>query len=497
MAVKRKIKAPIKAAPAKSKPAEPMAKSKVEEEVSATQLAAVQRKVRALGKLMLDTPGKAPFNIPATPAKIEERLGDVIKDNDAGVAETALLLYEMQHKYPKFLATSGAATVEEWASARFMVGEKRVKSLLAQASLFYSVGLERGHLGGKYPIAFSKFRLITSAITDGLITKKNIHDVLPFIAREGEFARSVDRVSKDVRQLYKNALDKKALSEKKQEKEKKVAITVPEGCALSMQKLLDAYAETRGLKGFGEAVYDAVQTAAAFHSSGNIGRIGGMVNLRNTMATLYPVVPIMFTDDPGLSSEDVGLPVVSKVFVVVGVEDDRDFQAVVALDAADAAAHFGVPVTRVREWKLSVTKQIRPAVTYNDLVAEDRATSQTIATAVTPEPPAKAEVTPKTDTTDTTGVPDAPPVPEAVKPKRTRRTKAQIAADNAAEEAAAAGRKAVWASKPDASFGSQVRTYHFPARQVTDHRTGHVDDPERVVRRGRLDGLIRSFLAMR
>ena len=66
-----------------------------------------------------------------------------------------------------------------------------------------------------------------------------------------------------------------------------------------------------------------------------------------------------------------------------------------------------------------------------------------------------------------------------------------------AEEAAAAGRKAVWASKPDASFGSQVRTYHFPARQVTDHRTGHVDDPERVVRRGRLDGLIRSFLAMR
>jgi peptide chain release factor 2 len=54
-----------------------------------------------------------------------------------------------------------------------------------------------------------------------------------------------------------------------------------------------------------------------------------------------------------------------------------------------------------------------------------------------------------------------------------------------------------WAAKPDAAFGSQVRSYVLDggSRRVVDHRTGlHSDDPASVVGRGKIDGFLRAAL---
>lgn len=55
---------------------------------------------------------------------------------------------------------------------------------------------------------------------------------------------------------------------------------------------------------------------------------------------------------------------------------------------------------------------------------------------------------------------------------------------------------AAWKSKPDASFGSQVRSYVCDGkhRRVLDHRTGHEEPGVAAVLAGGLDGLMRAEL---
>lgn len=49
-------------------------------------------------------------------------------------------------------------------------------------------------------------------------------------------------------------------------------------------------------------------------------------------------------------------------------------------------------------------------------------------------------------------------------------------------------------AKPDASFGSKIRTYHAIERLVVDHRTGLKLDFDPVVKRGQIDPLLRATL---
>lgn len=53
-----------------------------------------------------------------------------------------------------------------------------------------------------------------------------------------------------------------------------------------------------------------------------------------------------------------------------------------------------------------------------------------------------------------------------------------------------------YASKSDAAFGSQIRSYvlHGEVQRVVDHRTGHKDsNPDRVLRGG-IDGFIQAYM---
>lgn len=457
MAVKRKVKATPKTL---------AAKPKVETEVTKTaQVEENKKEIRALGKVMLENPGRAPFSIPASPAKIEGRLAEVANAGEDTSAELALLLHEMQSKHAKYISTGGSTSVEEWASARFTLSKQRIKAMIAQAEVFYQLGLEAGHLGGKNRISFTKFRAIVPAVADDLVNKKNVVDILPFLAREGKFCRDVDRITSDVKALKAKALDNKATTDP--EALKSVSFKLPAGTAVAAQTLIDAYQTNRGFKNPGEAMFDALTVAAGFYAATDLGRLGGMVNLRNAMATLQPVVPIMYSEDPNLTDETVGLPVVNKVFVVVGVEADCDFQAVMAVDAADAAAHFGVPVSRVREWKLSVTKMLRPAVTYNRDVAAARAPSEEMTIAKTVEvSPAASEAA--------SGVPDVPPAPEQPKAKRTRRTKAQIEADKKATEEAPASPAEPLLTAPEAAETPAVET---PTPEILSTPIADADAP--------------------
>lgn len=58
-------------------------------------------------------------------------------------------------------------------------------------------------------------------------------------------------------------------------------------------------------------------------------------------------------------------------------------------------------------------------------------------------------------------------------------------------------KKGAYDAKPDASFGQKIRTYHACERIVTDHRSGDKADFDSVVKRGKIDQLILSNLAVK
>ena len=58
-------------------------------------------------------------------------------------------------------------------------------------------------------------------------------------------------------------------------------------------------------------------------------------------------------------------------------------------------------------------------------------------------------------------------------------------------------KKSAYAAKPDAAFGRQIRTYHAIERIVVDHRSGLKLDFDAVVRRGKIESLIRSHMTAR
>lgn len=332
-----------------------------------------EKALAKIGEDMTTSAASAPFEIPKSVDKIIERARELNKARDEEEVELSALLHKLEadRTYNQY----ECANLSEFAIQHLDMSGSKARSLSAAWGHFLSLGLRPEILGGKEGVSFVKFKLLLPAVTRDVIGKDNISEWLPLIKKEGKTALTRQAVESKVKSLTAKAQTEAA----DEDKLIRVSFMLRGSLAEPFHQLIETYKEATGVSSDGEAIFHGMNAAAASVIDRAQGQatIGGIVNLMDMIARLAPVCPVIYSDDPGITIDTIGVPVVNKVYYSSSWKVSPTM--CLATDLATAAKFMKVDESEVRVFSLTLSPELKTQVKSADVTSE-------VATDSVPEP---------------------------------------------------------------------------------------------------------------
>ena len=315
-----------------------------------------EKALSQLGEEIQNTATEAPFVIPETVEKVIERAKELNKARDEEEVELSALLYKLEadRTYNQY----ECANLSEFAIQHLDMSGSKARSLSAAWGHFLNLGLKPEILGSKGGVSFVKFKLLLPCITRDVINKGNVSEWLPLIKKEGATALTRQAIESKVKTLTAKAQSNEADDDKLV----RVSIMLRGSLSEPFRQLIEMYKEATGVASDGEAVFHGMNAASAAVVDRARGQatVGGIVNLMDMIARLAPVAPIIFSDDPGITLDTIGVPVINKVYYVAQSDIGAGF--CLAPDIQSAAKFMKVAESAVRVFPLHVSPELKPTV---------------------------------------------------------------------------------------------------------------------------------------
>lgn len=208
----------------------------------------------------------------------------------------------------------------------------KARGLIDGWNMFEDLGLNPGLLGS---ISWTKFCSLKPAYTRGLISKDNIVEWLPIIAREGDYAERVSDVVGRVRVLIAD----QSPSNVPPSKMEHVRLDVLAADMPDFQRNMEVVREK-----FGGGDATVLSNLAAFAASAVVDesvsthKLGGLANLKATAERLYPGIIAVFLmpEDGEYTEGDLGVPPAIHVY-----RDPVTSACVLATSSEDAMDALG------------------------------------------------------------------------------------------------------------------------------------------------------------
>jgi len=325
--------------------------------------ALTEKALAEIGETMSATAAEAPFVIPNSTEKIIERAKELNKARDEEEVELSALLHKLEadRTYNQF----ECANLSEFAIQYLDMSGSKARSLSSAWSHFLNLGLKPEILGGKDAVSFVKFKLLLPAVSRNVIDKDNIAEWLPLIKKDGKTALTRQAVESKVKALTAKAQTEAA----DEDKLIRVSFMIRGSLAEPFHQLIETYKEATGVTSDGEAIFHGMNAAAASVIDRAPGQatIGGITNLVDMIARLAPVVPIIYSNDPGITLDTIGVPVVNKVYYSSSWKANPAM--CVASDLSTAAKFLQVDSSEVRVFSLTVSPELKPQIKSADLVS--------------------------------------------------------------------------------------------------------------------------------
>ena len=325
--------------------------------------ALTEQALAQIGEELKASAKEAPFVIPETVEKVIERARELNKARDEEEVELSALLHKLEadRTYNQY----ECANLSEFAVQHLDMSGSKARALSAAWSHFLNLGLKPEILGGKEGVSFVKFKLLLPCVTRDVINKDNVAEWLPLIKKEGKTALTRQAIESKVKTLTAKA----QTEESDDDKLVRVSFMLRGSLSEPFRQLIEMYKEATGVSSDGEAIFHGMNAASASIVDRAQGQatIGGIVNLMDMIARLAPVSPLIYSDDPGITLDTIGVPVINKVYYSSSWKVSPTM--CLATDLATAAKFMKVDESEVRVFSLTVSPELKPQVKSADLTS--------------------------------------------------------------------------------------------------------------------------------
>jgi len=326
--------------------------------------------LRKIGKELIDADVKDPFTLTDDLHDLAERARELNDGRETNEVELSAILHKLaeqraylQHNY---------SNLSEYAEGELSISGPKARAMVSNWQQFLELGLKPGILAGAQGVMFGKFKLLSRAISDGAIDKKNIAEWLPLLRKGGEGAATRSIIETRLRELRVNPENPE-----KAAADKRFSFKLGGDEAPGFVETLEVFKESCKVESDGAAIFRALTLAAAatIEDAAKQTTVMGLTGLINMMARLAPVVPIMYSTANDATHDKLGVHVVNKVYG--SFRTDKNLGSFcLAANRAAAAETLGIPVDSVREFDLILSPELMPEVQFEgglirDVVVQD------------------------------------------------------------------------------------------------------------------------------
>lgn len=320
--------------------------------------------LREIGQEILTSKGQAPFKLPEKVDALIERAKNLNSARQGDEIELSAILHKMEEDrvYLQFNYKS----LSDYADGELRIAGSTARSMISNWRMFLDLGLDPKILSGPQGVMFSKFKLLSKAIRTKQITPANIAEWLPLIRKDGPGAAPRKVIETQVDNLTATAGEDAVVS-------KRFSFALRPEEAVGFLDTLEVLKESYGVESDGQAIFQAViaTAAAQIEDAAKQATCIGLIGLSNMMARLAPVTPIMYSEDPNVSFNNLGVHVVSKVYAVFRA-DKNVSNFCLAPNKAAAADALSVSESSVREFDLVISSELKSEATYEGgLISEE------------------------------------------------------------------------------------------------------------------------------
>jgi hypothetical protein len=325
--------------------------------------ALTEQALAQLGEELKASAKEAPFVIPETVEKVIERARELNKARDEEEVELSALLHKLEadRTYNQY----ECANLSEFAVQHLDMSGSKARALSAAWSHFLNLGLKPEILGGKDGVSFVKFKLLLPCITRDVINKDNVAEWLPLIKKEGKTALTRQAIESKIKTLTAKA----QTDESDDDKLVRVSFMLRGSLSEPFRQLIEMYKEATGVSSDGEAIFHGMNAASASIVERAQGQasIGGIINLMNMISRLASVAPLIYSDDPGITLDTIGVPVINKVYYAQSWKVGTAM--CLATDISAAAKFMQVDKSEVRVFSLALSPELKPQIVSADMTS--------------------------------------------------------------------------------------------------------------------------------